>query len=155
LKDQLAEYLNTNNKTFLYISHEHQDHFDKETLTEIQPSIDLCIIPDYKDKFLHNELLNMGYKVQELCDQTKHHLNQTDYIELMIVDTGVNHDSAAIFKIDGETFFNQNDCKIFDRLTYLKDEAIDYYAIQFSGTTWPLVCYELSETASVRLTKQN
>ena len=153
-KEKLIELLNTDTMTILYISHEHQDHFDKETLTEIQPIVDLCIIPDYEDKFLRNELLTMGYKIQELRDQTKHFLSQTDYIELMIVDTGVNHDSAVIFKIDEETFLNQNDCKIFDRLTYLKDEAIDYYAVQFSGATWHPVCYDISKSEKRKISKK-
>jgi UDP-MurNAc hydroxylase len=153
-KEKLFELLDTKSKKILYISHEHQDHFDKETLNEIQPLVDLCIIPDYEDKFLRNELLTMGYKIKELRDQTKYFLNQTDYIELMIVDTGVNHDSAAIFKIDKETFFNQNDCKIFDRLTYLKDDPIDYYAVQFSGATWHPVCYELSENEKKKISKK-
>ena len=108
----------------------------------------------HEDKFLRNELLSIGYEIQELRDQTKHFLNQTDYIELMTVDTGVNHDSAAIFKIDEKTFFNQNDCKIFDRLTYLKDDAIDYYAVQFSGATWHPVCYELSESEKRKISKK-
>ena len=153
-KDNLKAMLNTKRNKILYISHEHQDHFDKEILAEIQPLIDLCIIPDYEDKFLHTELLTMGYKVHELRDQTKYSLNQTDYIELMIVDTGVNHDSAAIFKIDEETFLNQNDCKIFDRLNYLKDESIDYYAVQFSGATWHPVCYELNEDEERKISKK-
>ncbi|MDC0096366.1 MBL fold metallo-hydrolase [Amylibacter sp.] len=153
-KDNLKDILNTKNNTILYISHEHQDHFDKETLIEIQPLVDLCIIPDYEDKFLRNELLTMGYKIQELRDQTKHFLNHTDYIELMIVDTGVNHDSAAIFKIDEETFLNQNDCKVFDRLTYLQDKSIDYYAVQFSGATWHPVCYDLSDDEKKKISKK-
>ena len=153
-KDDLKEQLNTKRNTILYISHEHQDHFDKETLAEIQPLIDLCIIPDYEDKFLSAELLTMGYKIHELRDQTKYSLSQTDYIELMIVDTGVNHDSAAIFKIDEEHFLNQNDCKIFDRLNYLKDVSIDYYAVQFSGATWHPVCYELHEDEKRKISKK-
>ena len=66
-------------------------------------------------------------------------------MELIIVDTGVNHDSAAIFKIDGKVFVNQNDCKIFDRLGYLEHYDVDYYAVQFSGATWHPVCYDLTE----------
>jgi UDP-MurNAc hydroxylase len=154
LKEQLFEHLNTTTKTILYISHEHQDHFDKETLCEIQPNIGLCIIPDYEDKFLRDELSYMGFTVQELCDQSKHFLGETDYIELMIVDTGVNHDSAAIVKIDEEIFVNQNDCKIFDRLTYLKDQNIDYYAVQFSGATWHPVCYDMSESEKEKISKK-
>ena len=154
LKGQLVEHLSANTNRVLYISHEHQDHFDKETLRELQPNIDMCIIPDYEDKFLLHELSTMGFTIQELSDQTRHYINKTDYIELMIVDTGVNHDSAAIINVDEETFVNQNDCKIFDRLTYLKDVDIDYYAVQFSGATWHPVCYELSANEKSIISKK-
>ena len=56
----------------------------------------------------------------------------------------MNRDSAAIFKIDGKVFVNQNDCKIFDRLGYLEHYDVDYYAVQFSGLLGT-VCYDLTE----------
>ena len=154
LKDQLIDELNTSTKSILYLSHEHQDHFDKETLRDILPHINVCIIPDYEDKFLYKELLELGYKAIELSDQSKHYLSERDYIELMIVDTGVNHDSAAIIHIDDKTFLNQNDCKIFDRLTYLEETDIDFYAVQYSGATWHPVCYELSNAEKLSISKK-
>ena len=102
LKDQLKSDLNTDKKTILYISHEHQDHFDQETLRDIKANIDICIIPNYEDKFLHKKLLEIGYKVIELNDQNKYLVSETDYVELLIVDTGVNHDSAALIHIDDQ-----------------------------------------------------
>lgn len=145
LIDQLKDDLNTVKQTILYISHEHQDHFDIETLRNIKANIDICIIPNYEDKFLYQELLEIGYTVIELDDQKKYFVSETDYVELMIVDTGVNHDSAALIHIDNQNFVNQNDCKIFDRLIYFQDIEIDYYAVQFSGATWHPICYELEE----------
>ena len=154
LIEQLAEYLDTSNKVILYLSHEHQDHFDKETLAKILPSIDFCVVPNYEDKFLRDELSNLGYEVVELNDQNKYFLTEKDYIEFLIVDTGVNHDSTAIIKIDEEVFVNQNDCKIFDRLAYLQDINVDYYAVQFSGATWHPVCYDLSESEKQEISKK-
>ena len=145
LIDTLKNDLSTSKKTVLYISHEHQDHFDKETLIDIKSYIDVCIIPNYQDKFLYEELLEIGYKVIELNDQNRYFTSENDYIELLIVDTGVNHDSAALIHLDDENFVNQNDCKIFDRLTYFKDINVDYYAVQFSGATWHPVCYEIDQ----------
>ena len=141
----LLNEIKGNEPTFLYISHEHQDHFCKETLTAIRPHIAACIIPKYHDGFLKRELTSLGYKVIQLEDCEKHYFSDDDYIELMIVDTGVNHDSAAITRIDERTFVNQNDCKIFDRLNYLEGTQVDYYAVQFSGATWHPVCYAMEE----------
>ena len=67
----------------------------------------------------------------------------------MIVDTGVNHDSSAIINIDSKIFVNQNDCKIFDRLSYLENIKVDYYAVQFSGATWHPACYEIDEVEKI------
>ena len=78
LKNCLIEKLDTSIETVLYISHEHQDHFDKETLQEFRPFINVCIVPDYADKFLYNEMLTLGYEVIELSDQSKHYFNKND-----------------------------------------------------------------------------
>ena len=85
-KKQLVETLIKNKNTYLYISHEHQDHFDKETLLLIKPYIKACVIPKYDDSFLYNEICSLGYEVLELADQSKYYFNVNDYIELMIID---------------------------------------------------------------------
>ena len=66
--------------------------------------------------------------------------NKRDYLKLMIVDNGVNHDSTAVFQIDYKIFVNQNDCKIIDKLLYLVNLCVDYYFVQFSGAAWYSVC---------------
>ena len=152
-KKQL-DILIKNKNTYLYISHEHQDHFDKETLMLIRPYIKICIIPKYNDPFLYNEICSLGYEVLELTDQSKHYFNDNDYIELMIIDTGVNHDSTAICNIDKKIFVNQNDCKIFDRLNYLENINVDYYSVQFSGANWHPVCYEMKEVERKKISNK-
>ncbi len=153
-KSHLIEKLKTKVKTILYISHEHQDHFDIETLKEIQPYVSFCILPNYDDKFLYNKIKDLGYEIIELSDQSKYFFNEKNYIELMIVDTGVYHDSAAIINIDDKIFVNQNDCKIFDRLSYLEKLNIDFYAVQFSGASWHPVCYKMDNEEKVRISKK-
>ena len=151
---QLVNELVNQKRTILYISHEHQDHFDKETLNLILPHIEMCVIPKYSDCFLKNELKSIGYEVVELEDQKRHYFTENDYIELMIVDTGVNHDSTAIVRLDDKIFVNQNDCKIFDRLTYLEDKQVDYYSVQFSGATWHPVCYSMGDDEKKKISKK-
>ena len=141
----LLNEIQKDKKNFLFISHEHQDHFDKKTLNEIRPYIETCIIPKYHDSFLRNQITKMGYKVIELNDHEKYYISEKDFIELMIVDTGVNHDSAATICIDKKIFLNQNDCKIFDRLIYFEKMNVDYYAVQFSGATGHPVCHSIKE----------
>tara|TARA_X000000368_G_scaffold416455_1_gene410408 strand:- start:634 stop:2178 length:1545 start_codon:yes stop_codon:yes gene_type:complete len=152
--DQLINQLKNETNNYLYISHEHQDHFDKETLAILKPFFTACIIPKYEDPFLYNAIDALGYEVNELNDQSKYYFNETDFIEFMIIDTGVYHDSAAIINLDEETFVNQNDCKIFDRLSYLENMDIKYYAVQFSGASWHPVCYQMDESEKTQISKK-
>ena len=64
--------------------------------------------------------------------------NEDFNIQLYVDDRGINHDSAILLKSEGFSFFNQNDCKIFDRLSEIISdiENIDYYACQYSGANW-------------------
>ena len=152
--NSLIKNLKSRKKNYLYISHEHQDHYDIDTLNKIQPSIDECIIPDYYDNYLDNNLKKIGFKVNKLKDLEKFNFSKKDYIKLLIIDTGIHHDSAAIINSGGEIFFNQNDCKVFDRLSILKDQKIKYYAAQFSGATIHPVCYKMSKIEKKRISKK-
>ncbi|WP_340260993.1 Rieske (2Fe-2S) protein [Roseobacter sp. HKCCA0882] len=154
LEQNLLKELESSPTNILYISHEHQDHFDKKTLKKISKYIDHCIIPQYEDKFLFNELSTLGLEVVELEDQVKFYLNDNDYVELLIVDRGATHDSAAVLNIDNSVFVNQNDCKIFDRLNYFRDVDVDFYSVQFSGANWHPVCYEISEECKAEISRK-
>ena len=142
------------NNTYIYISHEHQDHFDTETLCILRQHVDYCIIPEYYDDYLKTTITAMGFKVITLADSLSFDLGNNARIELLIVDTGVNHDSTAIIEMDGQTFVNQNDSKIFDRLGYISKRPVDYYAVQFSGATWHPVCYDYDDMKKEQISKK-
>jgi len=154
LLNTLKKDLINGNKVILYISHEHQDHFDIETLKKICSLIDICIIPKYPNNFLKSSLEKVGFNVKELEDLERYKLSDSDYIEIMIVDTGVNQDSMAIIGINDEIFINQNDCKVFDRLNYLEGKNIKYYSVQFSGANWHPVCYDMNDDKKKKISKR-
>ena len=81
-------------------------------------------------------------------------ISENNFIETMIVDTGVNHDSTAIINLDNKMFVNQNDCKIFDRLHYFTNKKIDFYSVQFSGATGHPVCFNLSKKEKELISKK-
>lgn len=141
-------------EVFLYISHEHGDHFDPATIKNIRSLIKKCIIPDYSDKYLKHELEALNLSVIEVGDNEAYELSDDADIKLLTVDTGVNHDSMAVITLAGELFVNQNDCKIFDRLSILKDVDVDYYSVQFSGATAHPVCYSMDDSEKVRISKK-
>jgi UDP-MurNAc hydroxylase len=130
----------------IFLSHEHQDHFDKATLALFAAHPDCTVfIPAYKDKFLLDALGAMGLRTVELAEG--HSAGGAIRLRVLIDDSGINHDSAIFVQAPGLTFFNQNDCKIFDRLGMLKKELgdIDYYSVQFSGANWHPACFDLPE----------
>ena len=153
LPNLLADIRNSK-ETFIYISHEHQDHFDIETLKELRKIACKCVIPKYFDSFLYDSLISLGYEVTQVQDQKKLYFNDFDSIELLIIDTGVTHDSAAIIEIEKKIFVNQNDCKVFDRLHYLANKDVEFYAVQFSGASWHPVCYDIDQVEKQRISKK-
>ena len=133
-------------KLSIYLTHEHQDHFDKTTLREFSRHRDCTVfIPDYQDKFLRESLAAMNLRMVELPEQEQagHAIRFRIYTD----DRSINHDSAIFVATPDLTFFNQNDCKIFDRLQMIKSDlgAIDYYSVQFSGATWHPSCFDMPE----------
>ena len=128
--DMLEEFENS----FIFISHEHQDHYDKDFLCNVKKNTTI-IIPSYKDKSFKQDCEGFGLKVIEIKDTKKFSLSKDFWIKPYTSHIGINHDSAILIVTDNFTFFNQNDCKIFDRLDEI-DEVIDYYSVQFSGATW-------------------
>ena len=130
----------------IFLTHEHQDHFDKATLRSFAAHRDCTVfIPAYKDKFLLDALSSMNLRTVELAEREQAGANIR--FRIFIDDSGINHDSAIFVAAPGFTFFNQNDCKIFDRLPMLKNELgeVDYYTVQFSGANWHPACFELAD----------
>lgn len=128
----------------IFLTHEHQDHFDKATLRALSSHPQCTVyIPAYKDKFLLKELGGMNLRAVELAEGEA--AGTAIRFRIFIDDGGINHDSAIFVSAPGFTFFNQNDCKLFDRLPLLAKElgAVDYYSVQFSGANWHPACFEL------------
>lgn len=128
----------------IFVTHEHQDHFDKTTLEAFADHPRCTVfIPDYKDKFLLDSLGRLNLRATELAEGES--AGAGIRFRIFIDDSSINHDSAIFVEAPGFTFFNQNDCKIFDRLPKLKNELgeVDYYSVQFSGANWYPACFEL------------
>lgn len=134
LQDDILNMINSFEKAFIFISHEHQDHYDKEFLSNVRKDTRI-LIPSYKDEFFRKDCESLGLQVTEIKDAEKFCLSEDCWVKPYISHIGINHDSALLIVTKGFSFFNQNDCKIFDRLKEI-DELIDYYSVQFSGATW-------------------
>jgi UDP-MurNAc hydroxylase len=128
----------------IFLSHEHQDHFDKETLLGFAAHPHCTVfVPAYQDKFLLKALHSMNLHTVELAEGEQ--VGESIRFRIFIDDSSINHDSAIFVATHGFTFFNQNDCKLFDRLPRLAQELgkVDYYSVQFSGANWHPACFEM------------
>ena len=158
VKNKIAE---NKNNTYLYISHEHKDHFDTVFLKYIQPLQPKIIIPAYHSKNFLHDIEALGFKkIIELDDDKKYNIptknNNALSIKLFIDDNQLNRDSAILVRTRNHSFMNLNDCKIVDRLAKIqKDEgSIDILASQFSGASWHPVSYKYGKEGYKKISAQ-
>ncbi|MDG2158566.1 MAG: Rieske 2Fe-2S domain-containing protein [Gammaproteobacteria bacterium] len=152
LKNKILELIELSDNAYIFITHEHQDHYDKEFLSCISKNTKI-LIPSYMDKSFRSDCESLGLEVFEIKDKEKYQLNKDFWISPYISHIGINHDSALLVVTEEFKFFNQNDCKIFDRLDEI-NESIDYYSVQFSGATWHPSNFILSDKRKKEISKQ-
>jgi UDP-MurNAc hydroxylase len=149
----VLERLSSQKKGWAYITHEHQDHFDIDTLSKLDRRM-MLVIPSLADKFLLNKTRELKFPSLELKDSTEVELSDWLKVTSFISDVGINHDSALLIRAGELIFFNQNDCKIFDRLSLLP-KGVTYYSVQFSGATSHPACYDnYSEADRIRISAE-
>jgi len=143
---------------YVYISHEHKDHFDTEFLGELLQSRPdaIFLIPNFKSKTFLKELQCLKpHHIIELSND-EHYQAQEINVYLFMDESGINHDSGILVKADGYSFLNLNDCKIFDRCEYIKNKfgPLDVFTVQFSGASWHPICYEMPDNEYKIISKQ-
>lgn len=152
LEGEVLDLLRNKKNSFVFVTHEHQDHYDCNFLKKI-PENSRIIVPNFLDKRFRDNILNFDEYLMEISDSEATVLAQNLEVKLLISDLGVNHDSAILVKTNEFTFFNQNDCKIFDRLAEIKEE-IDFYSVQFSGATRHPPSYATSPRRKERISNE-
>lgn len=137
---------------YIYVSHEHSDHFDREFLAMLPKGINY-ILPKFSDNFLFREIsseIAVGCSVIQLSNAQTLNIDSHTKATIYISEVGINRDSAIAIDIDGDVFFNQNDCKIFDLISNLEFK-IKYYSCQFSGANYHPCCYTYSDEKMKRI----
>jgi UDP-MurNAc hydroxylase len=129
---------------YLYISHEHKDHFDKSFLDSIQCRDFTVVLPNFQRKALAQVMAEYQCRDLILADDQVELPIPGGSLKLYHDDSELNRDSAMLLRADGQTFLNLNDCRITDALPVIKREEgrIDVLAMQFSGANWHPVCYD-------------
>ena len=133
-------------KLFIYISHEHLDHFDPEFLSSIN-NLNICFIfPKFKRTYL--EKWFDSYKCKKkyiLLDQEEIVINEFLKFTLFVEDCELNRDSGILIKMNDSVIYNGNDCKYHEINLITKYGDVDVFCQQFSGATWHPICYNYSE----------
>ena len=133
LLDDIVKESFNNNDFFIFISHEHQDHFDAESLKNFSRKTKI-LIPNYSDRFLKKKIEQLGFEYELLEHFKRYKISNTFYVRPVLSEIGVNTDCALLIKTKNFCFFNQNDCKVFDIIDKI-EEKINFYSVQFSGAT--------------------
>lgn len=137
---------NTSKNIFIYISHEHLDHFDEEFLNSIDNRNICFVFPKFKRTYLEKWFDSYKCKTKYiLLDQEEIIIDESLKFTLFVEDCELNRDSGILIKMDEFVIYNGNDCK-YDKIELItKYGDIDIFCQQFSGATWHPICYDYSE----------
>jgi UDP-MurNAc hydroxylase len=123
---------------YLYISHEHQDHFDEEFLRGFPKDKVTVLIADFISTTMAAKLAALGFpRIVKLADWMEFPLADGFSIQVVKDHSLYQTDSFLIAQCGSWTILNKNDCHIpIELATRLTPLGIDLLLAQFSGETW-------------------
>jgi len=93
---------------FIYISHEHADHSNPDTLVKMPKDLRIYIMK-FRNNVLANKLKDFGFENVVTLDQGEtHHINHNTQITILCSEDNWI-DSSAVIKHDGFTLYHGND----------------------------------------------
>jgi UDP-MurNAc hydroxylase len=132
----------TKNVDYIFLSHEHEDHLDPETLRHFPRDIPVLICRFPTSKF-RDYLRELGLtNVRELVSGQP--LDLGDGLDVTIFGSAeYTNDAAILVSADGHVVFNETDCKLgYRELEIVRDRKIDLGFFMFSGANWYPMLYE-------------
>ncbi|HEX9037754.1 MAG TPA: Rieske 2Fe-2S domain-containing protein [Ktedonobacterales bacterium] len=131
------------NPTFLYVSHQHYDHFDPAWLREHVAKETPVLLPPYPLDLLERDLRKIGFT--KFIQPKNYEWFEADGLKFMIAASvaptdGPMGDSGIVID-DGETrIYNQNDSRPVDLDALIAAGPYDAHFLQYSGAIWyPMV----------------
>lgn len=136
---------------FLYISHEHPDHFDPPTLRQLNKDAEI-IIADFRKKRFRDRIRACGFEnITELPYGESYRCSGTS-LELRLISPDRPWDDSAIMvKANGTTVLNVNDCHL-DDVTLARigqEEKVDLAFLTFTGASQYPGCFDFPEHVKV------
>jgi len=165
---------NFNDVDFIYLSHIHQDHFSKKSLSKLNKDIPV-IIHNFENKILRENIKEMGFKVNELNHNDRTHLKNQVFINILAADNcdpsicykyfgcapleskygSASIDTMSVIDDQDNVLVNTNDCPFelsFTAATTLKEKysKIDMLLVGYTSASAYPQCFTLSEAEKIR-----
>ena len=165
---------NFNDVDFIYLSHIHQDHFSKKSLSKLNKDIPV-IIHNFENKILRENIKEMGFKVNELNHNDRIHLKNQVFINILAADNcdpsicykyfgcapleskygSTSIDTMSVIDDQDNVLVNTNDCPFelsFTAATTLKEKysKIDMLLVGYTSASAYPQCFTLSEAEKIR-----
>jgi UDP-MurNAc hydroxylase len=146
----------TQKQAFLYVSHEHRDHFDPEFIKTLPVSRMTFLLPRFERAALRTELATLNPAALIPCNHGQSVPIPGGCVKLYLDDSGISRDSAILIKAADQSFFDMNDCKLYDEVAAIRKQEgpISVFSCQFSGATWHPTCYEYEPAEYERISRQ-
>ena len=134
--------------TYLYLSHQHHDHFDPQFLREHVSKETTVILPDFPLALLERALREVGFT--KFIQMKNYETRALDGLLLtsvaMVAPTDGPLGDSSLIVNDGETcIFNQNDSRPIDLDTLANFGPYDAHFVQFSGAIWYPMVYQFPQ----------
>ena len=136
---------------YLYVSHEHPDHFDPPTLAQLDKNIHV-VIANYRRKRFRDRIAALGFRrITELDYETEFDCNSDGLSLRLIGPDRPWDDSAILLRQNGTTVLNVNDCHL-DRATLSRlgrEQAIDLAFLTFTGASQYPGCFDFPLSSKI------
>src|SRR5262245_4311292 len=93
----------------LYVSHAHEDHFDRRLLEGLDRDMTI-LVPRYRSKVMVRQFTAMGFRNLVVLGHREQHALADDFTVTMLLDTSHKEDSGVLLDLAGYRFLDLNDC---------------------------------------------
>jgi UDP-MurNAc hydroxylase len=123
---------------YLYISHDHEDHFDKYFLKNFPKHKVTVIVADFLSDTFVQEIADLGFpRIWCLKDWEECNLANSFSIVVVKDQSLYKIDSALLIQVGNTNILHKNDCHIPEEdISKYRDYGIDFLFTQFSGAMW-------------------
>jgi UDP-MurNAc hydroxylase len=127
---------------YLFLSHEHEDHVDPETLRHFSPNVPVLICK-FPTPRLRHYLESLGLRnIREFPSGQE--VKLAGALSVTIFSTAeYTNDAALLVEGDGSRLLNETDCKLgYSDLHRIGQRGIDIGFYMFSGANWYPMMYD-------------